>query len=296
MLTSKNKTIAKFQVEKLFGNTGMGIYRLFFHTRYTIHSNKEENYILNNFSTNISVTNNSNKEVFLGVGIPEKPFSFRNSSYDNEGIANFILSLTNEQIEQLEGFRNGADLQFKLMLSCDSLELKSDSFPVPLTKNIELSKNVNQSEWIECLDKMDYGKYTLFEVPIVTGLDHQASNELVNDLNKARTLFLKGEYDLSVATCRIALDVLTDILNDNGKIRHSINVGSVKNHSKDMEKEERFYYVRHAIRNLTHLGVHPNKKDRSRTPFNRYEAQYILALTASTISLFVQKLSDEEKT
>tara|TARA_R100000908_G_scaffold45503_2_gene21697 strand:- start:12498 stop:13385 length:888 start_codon:yes stop_codon:yes gene_type:complete len=295
MLTSKSKTIAKFNVEKLFGNTGIGINRLYFHTRYTVHSNDEENYILNNFTANISVKANSGNKVFLGVGIPEQPFSFRNSSkYDNEGISNFFLNLSNKQIEELEELRKGSELEFNILISCDSLELKESSLPIPSVKKVETIKRVSQSEWLECLDQMGYGRYTLFEIPVIEKLDKENEGDISNDINKARELFQKGYYEEAITTCRIALDELENILEDREELTKAINSSKDGNNRKEMEKLERFYYIRYSIRHATHLAPHPNKRDEERTPFNRHEAQYILALTASTISLFLKSFNNEQ--
>ncbi|MEX2347712.1 MAG: hypothetical protein WD511_00710 [Balneolaceae bacterium] len=295
-LSDGRKIVADIKYTNIFGKKGVGVHQLIFQVELMLKAWKEFTTVLRNLSVEVIFVDKENNEHFLGIATPEKPFlEITPQENDREAYADLRLILSPHQIELIEDIRKGEDFRFKMKISCElNTRFFDDQSDINRSQVEEYNKIVNQSEWINALEKMDYGKYFLLEVPIPEVLNSKIPKNIHAELLSAQRHFIKGHYEVTVGKCRKVLELLDKLLADESKMSKSMNsFKGTKNVRDSMSKEERFYMIRKVVYHYTHLAHH-SETDGSITQFSRIEAQQILTMVTSVLAYFVSEYGSME--
>ncbi len=277
--------IADFQPHRVYGEAGLGCYRLKFGLAYSIHAWPDKALEFRNVQTEIYVRGETGSDFhFLGESKPEKPLLIRTSrhSITNLKIA-FSMTLYEHQLEKIESMRNGEGLHFKLNLAGESFgDGRSE-----ITQN-ELRLFVNQKEWLEVLKQIDYGEFLLFEIPVPSAEQSEELRTAVALMTQARSHFLLGNYGDAVATCRNVLESLAKALKEEKKQSQAKKQFKENEQSaRAMTQEQRALLIRESVKHFSQLAHHPSS-DGAAFIFNRKEALLMLGCTATLISFALQ--------
>lgn len=232
---------------------------------------------------------NSHQNHYIGTARPRQPFNFRTPTPERgsrDGQLTFVLDLTHHQIEQIEQFRNGQDLQFETTLQCEvTIQETTNGKQYTTTSESDLRVDVNQSSWLKSLQQMGYGKYLLFEVPL-TDSKSEIPEKILNHLSSARNHLNKGHYDVTIQKCRFIFERMREFLKDNKAIGKAHDMFCQGNR-KEMTKTDRAYLIRYAVYHFTHLAHHPHEDEEGdKVTFTRQEAVLLLSQTASLVSYY----------
>ncbi len=288
-LSNGRTTIARIKQTKLIGKTGIGIYQFILQLELLIHSQNEFEAILRNLVAEVKVIDSDGKELLIGVAKPESPY-IENTRKNNDiqSISNLRLLLSPQQVELIEEIRKGNDFEIKSKIYCEFDCTYFDERPNNYSSGqVEISRNINQSEWISVLENMGYGKYLLLEIPFPEMVNSNIPQNILNEITSAQEHFFKGHYEVTITKSRLSLELLSNLLGDSNLISKSFGLfKESKNERESMSKEERFYVIRKAILHYSHLSVH-SEEDGNVANFNRVEAQQILSMTISILTYFM---------
>lgn len=296
-LSNGRTTIATIKQTKLIGKAGVGIYQLILQIELLIKSQNEFEAVLRNLSAEVKVINSDGNELLLGVADPERPYiENTRENHDLQSISNLRLLLSPYQLELIEEIRKGNDFEIKSKVNCEFyckyFDERQDNYSSGV---VEISKNINQSEWINVLEDMDYGKYLLLEVPFPEIINSKLPHNIHNEIKSAQEHFFKGHYDVTISKSRKVLELLEKLLNDDKEISKSMNsFKGNKDIRESMSKEERFYMIRKTVIHYTHLAVH-SENDGNVSQFYRVEAQQILSMVISILTYFMNEFKSKIK-
>jgi hypothetical protein len=292
ILADSNRIVLDINQVNVYGDKGVGVYQLIFHTNFFIKSWKEKECLIRDLKAEVNIKDHDNSYHFLGIASPKEAFVTKTfPESDIESDLNLVLLLYPHQVELIEKIRNSQDFFFKLKYSAEtharSLEDQANSVN-SRTDAEEKTIPITQSTWINCLESMGYGKYLLFEVPIPEAIDGRISKNIFNELKSSQQHFFQGHYNVTVSKCRNVLELLEKLLSDNNSISKSMNQFLESKSRTKMNKEDRFYFIRKAVYHFTHLAHHSEERGNI-THFNRIEAQQILSITTSVLSYFLNE-------
>lgn len=142
----------------------------------------------------------SDNNVFPGVGATHE--------------LRFDLRVSHFELQKLEEIRSGGDLHFL----CHSLMWIPASYTRDgerATENVHINtvqdRNVYKyprSEWIDDLNKTDYGKIDMIEIPQLQIANVAASKDVQRFLSEAQKAIMEGRYGDALGECRKVLNVV----------------------------------------------------------------------------------------
>lgn len=258
--------IAELRELKISGLPGIGCYVLVLNLHFNVAPPKVETIIRN---VSIRLDWGDGAQRMIGVASPDSQIT-RITEYSSEMQIGFRLPLTGTQIERIEQRRNGAGFKLALWFMGEvdqggKVQNKSDRHEF----------EVRQQDWIEALERMEYRKTMLFELPVPS--PDAPIGELVA---KAQAFLHKGEYDQAVTLCRQAIEKTEALAGDRSTASRVVD--KYRDDRKGMDTAERLLFLREALKNATHLAVHHSP---SHCGFSRDQAKVILSATISVLGL-----------
>ena len=176
-----------------------------------------------------------------------------------------MFSLSPAQILQLEGIRNGSDLELTLWISGECI-FKNRSGVFSGQTNF----TIQQQDWLSVLAEMHYKETLLFELPLPKGI----SDLCRGYIDQARESLLRGDSRGCVGSCREVLDVFAAEMGEAHLLRLAKNVKPT-----DRSLEQRMLMIRDSVRQVTNLGHHVSEDS-----FSQLHASQILGMTVALLS------------
>lgn len=213
----------------------------------------------------------------LGVGyaIPEVTIPFRVSSYPSEMGLLFDLLLSHGAMEAVERSRAGQGVVLSMRIHGTAWhEGKAEALQTVIDCRI------SQSDWLAALDQSGYGRALLFEVPLPASSAATAPSP-AKYLQRAKAHLRKGHYDEVVATCRLALESLSD--GSDATDAQARAMREFKGNPKALSLEQRELVLRQVAMNYTHLAHH-HESDMELGRYDRSTATMVLGVTAALAS------------
>lgn len=204
----------------------------------------------------------------IGFAVPEQAQPVRMSSSGQQGL-DFQFVLTPNQLEAIEARRNGGDFRLKIWLTG---EVTQGDDTATITESGEY--HVRQQDWVEALERMEYRRSLLYEVPLPD--PESGAESAAGIIRRAQNLLLRGHYNECVAECRKLVEAYP--LSEEAKAqliraRKKFKDGGTEKESMDIP--ERLALMRDAIKHATHLAHHNQLGD----GYSRDQTRAILAAT-----------------
>ena len=160
------------------------------------------------------------------------------------------------QLEALERKRAGGQLNLHLKVR-GVLLLSAGSTASPAKPSAEgfsddLEYRLKASEWMEVLERWEYAKGFLLEVPMLAELDAVRAVKASKDVEKAISEMAEGRYRDAIATCRDALE--TAYGGDDKSLYP--NLGYKVTGLSEADKKERFWLARRGLWAVAHAAKH----------------------------------------
>lgn len=258
--------VAELREVKVSGLPGIGCYTLALNLHFNVTPPKVET-IIRNVSVRLEWGDGAQR--MIGVASPDSQTT-RITEYSSEMMIGFRLPLSGAQIEGIEQRRNGAGFKLALWFMGE-VEQAGKSW----SKSDRHEFEVRQQDWIEALERMEYCRTMLFELPVPSA--DAPIGELVG---KAQAFLLKGDYDQTVTLCRQAIEKIEALASDRSAASRAVD--KYRDDRKGMDTAERLLFLREALKNATHLAVHHSP---SHCGFSRDQAKVILNTTISVLGL-----------
>lgn len=217
-----------------------------------------------------------NQQRMIGTGAPDQAQPVRISKYDNEKLLCFRMLLSPSQIEAIEALRNGGDINLSIWIS-------GSVFQDGSTSSIQQQGafTVRQQEWIEVLERMDYRRTFLYELPLP--FDENGTEPTAALLRKAQYHLMRGHYDECVGECRKLLEACPLSEPDQRVLKTGRDKYKGDRTAREsMDVPERMLVLRDALAHATHLAHHHSSSD----GYSRDQARAIFGVTISLLSGF----------
>lgn len=202
----------------------------------------------------------------IGFAVPELAQPVRMSSSGQQTLG-FRLALMPQQLEAIAARRNGGEFRLRLWLTG---EVTQGDGTATITESGE--HHVRQQDWVEALERMEYRRSLLYEVPLP---DPESGTEsAAGIIRRAQNLLLRSHYNECVAECRKLVEAYPLSEEDKaqlGRARKKFKGGGVEKESMDIP--ERLALLRDAIKHATHPAHHNHGRD----SYSRDQARAILA-------------------
>lgn len=260
--------VAELREVKVHGLPGVGSYTLVFVLHFAATQPRAETTLRN---VTVRLDWGDNEQRMIGVALPDG-LSARIHQHSTNFPIGFRLSLSAAQIEGIEKRRNGGNFKLSLWFMGD-VEQAGQSHGVVGTHEFE----VRLQDWIEALERMEYRRTMLFELPV------PSSDAPVGELMaKAQAFLHKGDYEQAVILCRQAIEKIEVSADDKSAAGQAVK--KYRSAREEMDTTERLLFLRESLKNATHLAVHHSP---NHCGFSRDQAKAILGATISLIGLFM---------
>ncbi len=260
--------VAELRDIQISGLPGIGCYTLVLNLHFTATHPKAEVLIRN---ISIRLDWGDNYQRMIASATPDNSPPVRITQYSTDIQICFRLPLSPSQVEAIESRRNGGDLKLSIWFVAESAQ---DGASRSITGSHEFA--VRQQVWIEALERMEYRRTLLFELPVPC--EDSPIGELVR---KAQLFLYKGEYEQTIGLCRQAIEKVESVLNDKAAATQAVE--RYRQDRKNMDATQRMLFLREALKNATHLAVHHSE---DHDGYSRDQAKAILGTTISLLSLF----------
>lgn len=223
----------------------------------------------------------------LGRAVIPEPIVFAPSSNEGGHRADpwtrthdqLTLDLNFQQLDEIERKRQGGSLTF--VIKFGGIAYYGARFGTLYPDNQTLMYQVGSSDWQQILNQLEYGNFLNVEIPFIapSGITDPL-RQAAEALQQSLIAFRRGDYEEAVADCRPGLDALEE--NDRGRF-------NLKPWDRAAVKDERVYWVQHALRHLTHLAHHPNDPVAvgdgvsAHDRWSRTDAEAVIGLLAAVI-------------
>lgn len=275
-LTLNNRVLADARLQSIHGQRIAGGYRLRLSIEFTVHrwalSSPPPHVLIS--PARVALSGQPGLVVGIAHAESNKPFSV--DEYSNKTSCLFDLDLTPSALESIERHRNGLGVSL-------SVGLHAQVFAGPdiVPCFCDVTANLNQSQWIDALNQAGFGNTVLFEVPIPSSAD--PDNNAVELLAAAQRLLLQGHYAEVVAKCRMALERLTQELQQGAEMERAKTEQKIKR-----TLSQRELLMRQASIDFASLAHHPTDNSLSDL-FDRNAALMMLGTTAALVSSALHK-------
>lgn len=274
----KGRRVAELREVKVHGLPGVGLYTLVLNLHFAPMQPKEDTRVRN---ASMRLEWGDSAQRMIGVAQADNS-PLQISQYSSECQIGFRLPIYAAQIENIERRRNGAD--FKLVLWFSG-EVEQAGQSKSNTGRLEFP--VRQQDWIEALQRMEYRRTMLFELPVPT-----SDSPIGLLVEKAQAFLYRGEYDEAVIRCRQAIEKIEGLMSDKAAASRVVNkYRSDQRDRQSMDAIERSLFLRESLKHATHLAAHDTDDHRG---YSRDQAKAILGTTIAVLGLFpVPDVSDE---
>lgn len=259
--------VAELREVKVHGLPGIGSYTLVLNLHLAATQRRAEATIRN---VSIRLEWGDNEQRMIGVAMPDGP-PIRITQYSTDIQIGFRLSITGAQIEDIEKRRNGGNFKLALWFMGEVEQAGKSQ-----NKSDRHEFEVRQQDWIEALERMEYRRTMLFELPV------PSSDAPIGGLvAKAQVFLHKGDYDQSVSLCRQAIEKVEALAGDRSAASRAVE--KYRDDRKGMDTAERLLFLRESLKNATHLAAH---YDQNHCGFSRDQVKVILGTTIALLGLF----------
>lgn len=291
-----NFIIADVECQNVRAEQVVGGYRLLFELSFDLKNWKDGLPGHVSYMTSLRVVVKLNG-VWVGTALPEEE-DFLAPMHPQARNApairrTFALNMEPRALDKIEQERSERDISFELeVLGTGTVFAlrkanfqRASSLPEPLgveplffepyMAKADIRYQVPQSDWIDLLEKMDYARIMLYEIPWPKS-ENDELEEAVSYFESARRAFLSGSYKEAVMRMRDSLESIRASIKGfkHPNLNKLLDQGPVK----DMQLQERLLLVWHSVWHLTHLAAHGGD-------YSREEARYILGMGALALSL-----------
>lgn len=261
--------VAELREVKVHGLPGIGSYTLVLALHFVVTPPRAESTIRN---VSVRLEWGDGAQRLIGVAVPDSP-PIQISKYSASITINFRLPIPGAQIESIEKRRNGAGFKLALWF-IGEIEQAGQS----MSNSGKHEFEVRQQDWVEVLDRMEYRKTLLFELPV------PSSDVPIGELvAKAQAFLNKGDYDQAVTLCRQAIEKTEELTGDKPAAGRAVK--KYREARDEMDTSERLLFLRESLKNATHLAVHHSQNH------NGYSRDQTLAILGATISLLGLSIS-----
>ncbi|MBK6743984.1 MAG: hypothetical protein IPG66_13805 [Hydrogenophilales bacterium] len=192
--------VAELREVKVHGLPGIGSYTLVLMLHFMATQPRAASTLRN---VSVRLEWGGNEQRMIGVAQPDGQVTQIHQHSTHIPIR-FRIPLSAVQIESIENRRNGGNFKLALWFMCDVEQAdKSQS------KSDRYEFEVRQQDWIDALERMEYRKTMLFELPVPSA--DAPVGELVA---KAQAFLHKGDYDQAVTLCRQAIEKIEGLAGD----------------------------------------------------------------------------------
>lgn len=265
--------VAELRDVEVHGLPGVGAYTLVLILNFTATHPRAETTIRN---VSVRLEWGDSKQRMIGVAQPDGQVTQIHQHSTHIPIG-FRIPLSAIQIENIEKRRNGGNFKLVLWFMCDVEQAgKSQS------KSDRYEFEVRQQDWIEALERMEYRKTMLFELPVPSA--DAPIGELVA---KAQAFLHKGDYDQAVTLCRQAIEKIEGLAGDKSAAGQAVK--KYRAVREDMDTTERLLFLREALKNATQLAVHHSP---NHSGFSRDQAKAILGATISLLGISMPTIQE----
>lgn len=265
--------VAELREVKVHGLPGIGSYTLVLMLHFMATQPRAETTLRN---VSVRLEWGDNEQRMIGVALPDG-VPTRISQYSTNIPMGFRLPVSTAQIEDIEKRRNGGSFKLALWFMCDV-----EQAGISRSNSDRYEFDVRQQDWIEALERMEYRKTMLFELPVPSA--DAPIGELVA---KAQAFLHKGDYDQAVTLCRQAIEKIEGLEGDKSAAGQAVK--KYRAAREDMDTTERLLFLREALKNATHLAVHHSP---SHCGFSRDQAKAILGTTISLLGISMPTIQE----
>ena len=285
----RSTTIAEADFQKLMGAPAIGFYRLLISLKIINHFNEEHDSnkgIIKGISGELCLRKPDNVELLICrlhsvKGSSQLTFHRSDPSFQIQ----LEGDLDSVRISAIENLRLGQDLHLSLNLFTTLVGSKKDDEEQSKT-NIMFT--ATQSDWINVLNRMNYRKVILVELPDPENFSNLGLNNAVIHFENAKDYLTQGNNIEVVAECRKVLELVESVISSSA--RSPEGVKSQFKNDPSLSKEQRLENVFRALKFVTHLAHHANE-DSTIIEWHLVDAQSILSMT-STMLMIADKLNN----
>jgi len=131
-------------------------------------------------------------------------------SYEIDKPFDIIIPLTFTQIERLEKYREGNDLEIRVNMALTYYYFWNDSRTQRLIANSIMSKTneafidlrIPQSDWVKFLNVVGYNNIRILEMNFPKNIGNKQIDKMFNYLVAARNYYFNGDYNKAIGECR----------------------------------------------------------------------------------------------
>ncbi|WP_434660726.1 hypothetical protein P5W99_10945 [Paraburkholderia sp. A3BS-1L] len=279
-LTVHQYHMADVRIEGVFGERGLGIHALRFGVNFYItnqHQGDPHGMFIDCLRANVWVHASNRGRILLGAGEFERPLVVRRLIHSTAQSSLLRVIFGDVQLLALEELRGGGGVIFEVEV-IGLAHAPNDTYPTDQSVRVE----VNLSDWVKVLESLGAADSIVVGVDISLSAPAQMVHA-VEYLKKARRALVAGEYEHTVASCRLALDSLKEASPILGQLCKSVGEGKVR----DFSKSQRAAVLYNAVRNYTHLGHHLGGESKPEV-FSRRDAVMVLTTVASLVGMVVE--------
>ncbi len=201
-------------------------------------------------------------------------------SSDNNSLelqANFRSVFTKANIDAVEIFRSGNDLQFEIKLFGDIFDLNSTD--TSARNIIQTSGNLNhrmlQAEWIEILNTWKYAPTLNLE--LVLNFENPYLAKAADFVSHAQKFFLERQWSQAVSECRKAIDVVIELLK-----KENVNFKSLLENKHSNTMQERLLLSLFAVKQVCDPASHGDSNS-TKIIWSQDDAIFVIRMTASIL-------------
>lgn len=293
-LNYSHKIIADVECQNVTAHPAMGHYRLVFTMKFDL-KKWNGDYLPSLTDLRLVV---KLKHGVVGTALPQEesflPTVSPNASNSIAVQRSFAVDVDRYILDNIEKARREGDIPLELeVLGTGTIHYLRDAAPQdkmpfspvvgiepllfePFLTKANVHYRLPQSEWIELLDRMEYARVLLYEIPWPKSDDDKLS-EAISYFESARESFLSGSYTDAVAKLRKSLESAWSTISCE-KLVWSNKVKNSESRGK-MTLPERFLLTWNSIHHLTHPAAHRSGN------YSRDEAHYILGMGGLALSL-----------
>lgn len=254
----------------------------------TIRNCQHQNLLFSILSGNVSIDLPQQRSLHLGIITPCQ-INFRAFDFDHLLHPKLTVPLSLALLEYIEVLRTD-DISLHLALELSVTSFDSDhhtsQIVFPDILHADFNVTVRRDDWLKnILTPSEFGTFRIIEIPFGGISDHSFIENSTSALLEAERKFKAGEYDDTVAHCRVALE------------KYFKEVPGTKQRKLRVEWQEKVGEATYTwldttlglLKKETHKPHHAVK-----VGISRLDAQMILTMTTIVLAFFSRKVNDAQ--
>lgn len=235
-------------------------------------------YVVRNWRAEIEVSRTNDSWAYLGLAWPESAWVLQVLATPGEAAILFYIDLSDEQLSAVERLRDGSGLHFRFRFLCEIAMVDEQGHERHVQQGSdEVEYQVNQSAWIDCLNRLREDRILLLEVELQSG--QPELEPAIKQLERARQDLLAGNYDGSMQKCRMAVE---SIKNHFG-LNLSKTYVAYRERRTEMSPRERAEMIYGSVHHFAHMAAHVDEQGAS-YECGRRDAMFLLALASAVVA------------